>query len=413
MVFLRPFKLFFTYDKEIRDSIAEVENLANEQADKGSDATKGTFKNTEYEYKNLLQDLRLLTKFLDEDLKSTYDLRRAIRDGTAPEIEYADLWHLFKLSDVVVTRSNRSQAFRVVNFTGGREPLIHRMDEEKDRTRPVDGFAVDCCTVQFDGSEYVPKLHKFSIRRFNGRQPIRSLEVYPLELDSDSDTLREEMLSQGRQYLEMMRPAFRHRMFRGRTLDESPQELEAQVIVDIAMAVNANPEWRLNRRLVEDELTAHDLRETQMRPACEHIAEGCCASDYIVKDLKLNSFMSDPFRRDYGGLCAPRTADELKGDIILLPSWVHGFVLRLRQWVTLKMADLFEVPFENDFNELMVSESHKQTLLAVVQTHENASTTSSSGAQSGHSVGSTLDLVKGKGAGLILLLHGEPGEMRP
>lgn len=82
-------------------------------------------------------------------------------------------------------------------------------------------------------------------------------------------------------------------------------------------------------------------------------------------------------------------------------------MLRSRQWVTLNIGDLSEVQFENNFDELMFSSSHKQTIVALVETHENARTSPTQGPRS---VGPALDLVKGKGAGLIILLHGEPGE---
>lgn len=413
-VLLRPFKLLFVYEQEIKESVQEVEALLQsaEQGDEGDEVKKGTFMNQEFKYKDLLQDLKLLIEFYDVDLKPTFDLRQNIRDGTAINIDYADLWHLFEVGDVVITRSNRAQAFRVVNFTGGRDKLINRLPEEKDKKQSfsVDGFVVDCVSICFDGTDYVPKLNRFSIRKFIGNQPITSLEVYPLKFDKNSNTMRQEFVSQGRKYLDLTRSPFSHKMFKGNTLDEPSQELDAQVIVDITLAVSTEPDWRPSRRVTEEDLTASDARETVMRPFCEHslFSEGCCGSDYIFKDLDMNHSKFTPSQRDHGGLFGPRDASELKEeDLILLPNWVHGFVLRSRQWVTLKMADLSEVQFENDFDELMFSDSHKQTILALVKTHENGRTASPTDAPT---VGAALDLVKGKGTGLILLLHGEPGK---
>ncbi|KAF7549935.1 hypothetical protein G7Z17_g6069 [Cylindrodendrum hubeiense] len=407
LVILRPFKPLVIYEQAIRESETEIKNLV-EEAEKSEEKGKGigTFNDVSFEYKDLLRDLRLLIEFLDKDLKPTLDLRKSLRDGSATEIEYADLWHLFELGDIAVARSNKEQAFKVVNFTGGRHPLINKMSDEDSRAPPVDGFTVDCCSIQFDGTHYVPKLHKLSIAKFTGPRPISSLEISPLKFHPNSKALHEEFLSQGRQYLDITSSPFCHKMLRGRTLDEPPQDLEAQIIVDMVMAVKTEPEWRPTQRIAEEDLTKSDLRETKMQSHCNHnLDEGCCGSDIVFKDQEMNCIENAPFRRDYGGLFVPRPADELKEDIVLLPIWVHGFVLRLRQWVTVKVSDLVEVSFENDFSKLMISENHKQTVLALVQTHENVKTIGPSKSQS---LGASLDLVKGKGTGLILLLHGEP-----
>lgn len=413
VVLLRPFKLLFKYEQLIRESVSDVEKRVEETegTEKKGEVGKAMFNNIEFKWKDLLRDLKLLIEFLDDDLSSTFELRESIKDGTVTDIDYNDLWHLFDLGETVVAKGKREQAYRVINYAGGREPLVHIMENERDRVPPIHGFAVDCCSLRFNGVDYVPNLHTFCIRRYLGRRPISSLEIYPLRLDPDADVLREALLVQGRYYLESTKQPFYHRMHRGRTLDEPPQELEGQVIVDIAMALNAMPDWTPTSDINPNDLTQNDLRETHLPPWCGHglWSESCCGADTIFKDLEMASWLSHPFLRDYGGLSGPRTADELSDDLILLPAWVHGFILRLRKWATLRLDDLSEVPFDNDFNELMISPTHKQTILALVDTHEKSRASPFSKTQS---IGTSLDLVKGKGTGLILLLHGEPGMLR-
>lgn len=90
---------------------------------------------------------------------------------------------------------------------------------------------------------------------------------------------------------------------------------------------------------------------------------------------------------------------------MLLPGDIHGFVLRNRQWITLRIADLSEVRFDNSFDELMLPERHKSAIQALVRVHEDAAGKGTT------TIGSSIDVVKGKGTGLILLLHGEPGQL--
>lgn len=363
-----------------------------------------------YNYSDLLRELKLLVKFLDVDLKPTFDLRSAISKGTATDIEYGDLWHLFKVGDTVISPYDRTQAFRVVNIAGGRAPLIRKLDDPSRSSNDVGGFAVDCYSLCYDGANYVPILKHFLIRRYKGIRAIKSLEVYPLKLEQDWQARWGELESQGQQYLELTRSPFSYRVVRGETIDEPSQHLDTHVIVDITLAVNIEPEWRQVKKASVSDFTKFDERETQMPASCSHsaLSEGCCGSDYVFKDLEMNYPGFASYKQHYEGLPGPRTAEELKHeDLILLPSWVHAFVLRNRQWVTVRMSDLSEVVFNNNFDELMFqTPSQKHTIVALVETHENAKAVSTQGT---HSVGAGLDLVKGKGAGLIMLLHGPPG----
>ncbi|KAH8885480.1 hypothetical protein GQ53DRAFT_628393, partial [Thozetella sp. PMI_491] len=416
VILLRPFKLLIGYEKEIRASIKSVENMesiTDEPEDKKLKKKRiGKLRGCEFAYDDLLHELKLLIEFMDTDLKPTFDLCKAIRDGNAIEIEYADLWHLFRPGDIVVNRSKKEQAFRVVSITGGRSPLVHRMRYEEEKIHPVDGFVVDCCSLCFNGTEYVPKLKKFSIRSFSGRRPITSLEVYPMRFEESAEKVRRRFLAQGRKYLDLTRLPFSHRVCRGNTLDQPSQEIDTQVIVDMALAISVDSSRKIAKSITEEDFTKNDPRETRLPTFCDHQnpEEGCCGGDVGFKDMNMNRLRFNPFRQqNYDGLLGPRRAEELKEeDLILLPNWVYAYVLRSRQWATVKMDDLSEVQFENNLDELMLSPSHKQTILALVDSRESARVAGTTGTGS-QPIGAALDLVKGKGVGLIILLHGEPG----
>jgi hypothetical protein len=410
VLFLRPFKLFMLYETEIRQSLQEVETMVRRQTEVSSEETGD---NQEFDNNDLLEDLKLLIKFFDEDLKPTFDLRLKIQVGSATDIEYPDLWHLFRRGDFVMSQSNREQAYQVINYSGGRDPLVEFITQPNEKVHPVNGFTLDCCNLGFDGNSYVPKLEKFSIRKFPGRQPITSLSVYPLRFDSKADRLRSTFLDRGVRFLQLTSSPFSHKMLTGKTLDEPSHDMDAQVVIDMTLAININPIWRPKTEISEDDLTEPDGRETRSPTSCKHMrgTEGCCGSDYIFKDLEIGKLDLSTYLRENSHLLSPRKGQDLKEEErILLPYWVYGFVLRTRQWITLRIEDLSEVKFENDFDELLLPDSHKQTVQALVKTHENARSKSSTGTSS---VGAGLDLVKGKGTGLIILLHGEPGRYRP
>lgn len=412
VVFLRPFKLFVRYDREIRQSLQELEATVRNkkpQSESQEDLSEEE-KNKAFEDEDLLEDLKLVVEFLDVDMKPVFDLRRQIEDATATEIEYPDLWHLFERGEMVLNQSDQSHAYRVVNYTGGREPLVDRLKKKDEKIEPVDGFVVDCLSLQFDGTNYVPKLEKFSIRRFHGRRPVTSLPVYPLKLHPEAGRFESKFSEQGSLFLDLTRDQFRHKMMTGKTIDDPPQDVDGQVVVDIAMALNLNPEWQPESSITEANLTVSDKRETQMPPFCHHnrLDEGCCGSDVVDKDLELDQLELSKYFQESARFLAPRSEEELdEEELMLLPHWVYAFVLRSRRWVKLTTANLSDVVFENDFGALLLPEQQKRTIQALVATHENSESNVGSG---GRTVGSGIDIVKGKGTGLILLLHGEPGQ---
>lgn len=414
-VFLRPFKLFVKYQHRIRQSLVDLQLQVDESKDASSPADAANKNRNDlygsedfkFDDEDLLADLKLLVDVLDNDLQPTFHLAKCISNGTASTIEFADLWHLFDYGTIVVLQSDEARAYRVINFTGGREPLTPMMTKEEERVPALDGFVIDCLGLTFDGSDFVPTLHKFKIHRFPGSRPISSLSVYPLAFHKNSQSLSDGLRSRGQRFMDITNPPFSHHFMTGRTLDETSHDVEAPVIVDMAAAFNSVVQWRPKTAVESNDLTKADPRETFLVSKCKHTwqdSEGCCGHDTIFKDHSMDVKRAALFNQNNGQLLGPRGRAELTDDdLLLLPDRVHGFVLRNRQWVTMKVTDLSEVKYLNNFEKLLLPEKHKTSILALVNTHERVQQ------ESGTSVGAALDLVRGKGAGLIMLLHGAPG----
>nr|RBQ94390.1 hypothetical protein FVER53263_09902 [Fusarium verticillioides] len=422
MVFLRPFKFFIKHEAAIKKSVADIE--AKVKKEEKEDSKRSSVKKTtgkkefdlnqrQFDAKDLLEDLKLLVMFLDTDLRPTFDLRQQIRDGTAVEIEYADLRHLFERGDLVVAKGNPAYARIVVNVAGGREPLISRANKaEEQHSTPVNGFVVDCISLGSNGSSFVPKIERFSIRKFHGLQPISSLLLYPLKFDPDADTLRDRFLEGGRNFSQVASSPFCHKRAAGRTVDEPSINLDAEVVVDMTLAMNTRSEWRLDSSITRDDFTKNDIREVLERSWCKHTSEytySCCGSDIIFNDLQLDDLDAQEFHKKKGYMLQPITLEDLTEEhLMIMRPFVHAFVLRSRQWVTIRSEDLQEVIFRNSFDDLVLPDNHKTTVQALVTTHEKGRSPLSSSPEK-PSIGSVLDLVQGKGSGLVILLHGPPG----
>lgn len=412
-VFLRPFKLLVENEEQIHQSLLDLRsNLGKDQPQTNKLAggsrhkQEGTMIN-----EDIQKDLNLLVEFLDQDLKPTFDLRRHLADSTATDIEFADLWHLFRRGMIVISPSNETQAYRVINFTGGRELLRASMVHEMDRTRPGhNGFIIDCLALAYNGLDFVPKLHKFTIMRYSGSRSISSLPIFPLKFHENSQSLRLIMHSRARRFMEVTAPPFSHHMMTGKTVDEASHDVDGRVIIDMATAINTIPKWKLPTQVNEGDLTKVDLRETSLKSYCHHMAsgDGCCGDDFVAKDLTMDQENLSTYMNSNSSIFGPRQATELEDDdLILLPDCVHGYVLRNRQWVTMRLSDISDIKFDNDFEDLILPVQEKKTILALMKAYE---TDKFNGAKN---IGARLDLVKGKGSGLVVLLHGEPGTYDP
>ena len=151
-----------------------------------------------------------------------------------------------------------------------------------------------------------------------------------------------------------------------------------------------------------------DVRETLEFLDHKCLLEGCCQNTPIHKDflvdrqrharmLENKGFMHD-FIESHNELT--------EEDYLVCPCWVHGHVLRSRKWVLLDVSLVQDIKEGGSgFDSLVLPDGHRETLLALVQTHSKGKKL-----ETGLKVENRqMDLVRGKGKGLIILLHGAPG----
>ncbi|KAL3420930.1 hypothetical protein PVAG01_07375 [Phlyctema vagabunda] len=418
VVFLRPFKLLVTWAKEIRYSFDKlrkiIEATSRESETQKPDKTQRSGNTTHQPSVKLqldillLKDLELLLHVLDNDLKPIFTLRDKIRDGTLHTIEYHDLWHLFEFGDDIFDSSDMSNVYRVVAHTGGRQPLVESLPlYPQSRVHPIQGFVIDCYSLTFNGKGYGPKRRQLKIAKFNGMRRIIELSVFPVKFVTNVMSLRSSLIDRGYRYLDITSTPYLHQTYIGSSLDEVPEEIESQVIIDIELAINKNPEWEVTLGIERDNIEPFDERETFIPGFHPLDQEGYNGGDVAHKDLDWDQKRAFHYLESNRHLFSLRKSNELlENEKILLPFFVYGFVLRSRKWASLNIDKISNVLYESDFESLVLPPGHKETVRAMVNSHSH-------GAQNSErrdlGIGSTMDLVRGKGKGLIILLHGEPG----
>ncbi|GME51070.1 hypothetical protein CAC42_2026 [Neofusicoccum parvum] len=192
--------------------------------------------------------------------------------------------------------------------------------------------------------------------------------------------------------------------------DSKSEQINSEVIVDFEQAYVD----RITRPVAidfDDDVIMHDYREVdEIVPGNTHCKEdGCCTSDLIHCDYDIdNDLREKHYKHGYDSpMLEARSEIETDKDRRLLPSQVHGFVLKKRKWATLSTApsSLKEVESLNFWKDLVLDSTTKDLVEAQVMQHlQKAEDEKKEG--SGANLG---EFISGKGRSLVILLHGPPG----
>lgn len=186
-------------------------------------------------------------------------------------------------------------------------------------------------------------------------------------------------------------------------------QIESQVIIDSNLAYRKHPEkapeFGLKSWMEDDNRI---VKEACGIPGCTE----CFKDRYIYDDHRTDRQRTIDFINDNKGLLRPmKHSEKLSDDFkLLLTNRVFGFVLRSRKWYFLNIDSIRPIQRHSEgFNSLVLPEGVPQLVEGLVQAHSphntNAPPTSNGPERERHQV----DVVQGKGKGLIILLHGVPG----
>ncbi|KAK4448913.1 hypothetical protein QBC34DRAFT_300198 [Podospora aff. communis PSN243] len=469
VVLLRPFRVLVHYSVPIRSRIAQMEHtLAQMQVSAASESKEASGSSPSMEQEGVppaanlgldpdiptkplaldpgrivsttqLAHLRCLLNFMDTDIAGRINY---LNSPSCEKVVFSDLWHLFHPGGHVI-RNDGKQAYRIlrVNSVPHRavDPISRWLDKSlaKEEETPL---CVECVHLDFDGKQLGPISTMFRIQRFERERLITSLEIYPLRfhplakpasgtpsLETDS-LLWEQLVNRGRKFLRVSAVhlgAIRPMYYAGPT-SITKDEIESPVVVDFEAAFAID---RIKNGWKPDLETligsgSDEAADTKM---CE---ADCCISDTIYDDSYVEALRNKEFmgsllpksREDMPSvLVVPRpinnknTEDGLtEDDLAIMSHRVFGFVLRSPQldltYLTDIQPSLFQYSNTGDddnetdqtsFDRLVLPDGHKDMILSLVTQHFRDKESAKNETD--------LDIVRGKGKGLILLLHGAPG----
>ncbi|KAI4262402.1 MAG: hypothetical protein L6R42_002424, partial [Xanthoria sp. 1 TBL-2021] len=337
----------------------------------------------------------------------------AIVNHELEKIGFRDLWLLFKPGDLVITSQKPHLARRVLRVHGGRPLLTKNHTDPEDapsgintyedpgRKAGISPFVIVSVGIDFDGAKFGPIHETTDISKFDDEKNIVELEIYPMGFSKNAKALREILLNRGQRFAQL--GSFKHKRYTGLSLTDPAEEIDSEVIVDFTSAFR-----QLHAR--KPLLGIRDF----VHPDCRELYEDACTGNEcfrlshnpICDDTQLDNFLSDAIiNAETNGLLheSPYDSQALSEDqLILLPYRVQGYSLRSLPLNIDHLSDTAndDAPesASSDFDDLVIREEYKRAVKALVKSH-------SLSPGNRHQV----DLVRGKGKGLIILLHGVPG----
>ncbi|KAL7935954.1 hypothetical protein V8C35DRAFT_296461 [Trichoderma chlorosporum] len=453
LVMIRPFRALVYYNKEIRDKFTQLKEKfgygkasqeevkpANDQDEATSDETKsgaeGKEASEEEEFTNsstAYEHMSCLIDFMDYTIQARIDYLSINQPRT---ISFNHLWYLFKPGDDVVAQGRR-QAYRVISITStGHKVTPPWRTWRRDESEPNSHITLFCVYIDFDGKQLGPVSKSFVISKFDGEKAITALEVYPIRFaeapvpsyqqnregapkESSEGSFQKELIDRGKMFIDVAN--VKHMHYNGFTL-EARDEVDSQVMVDFAEAFAATQSsvWQPEiESLIGKDLGGSGSSED------ETCSAACCEGEHIYNDNYVNktrnenyiaSLMPGPDEPNDEPSVAiyPRPLKEITAskntltddDLIIMSYRVFGFVLRSRKWAQLDLKYLSPVSEgskeQTAFDQLVLPKQHKDIVYCLVDQHFRNK-------EARVSDNEEVDIIRGKGKGLILLLHGSPG----
>ncbi|KAI0118733.1 hypothetical protein GGR51DRAFT_497428 [Nemania sp. FL0031] len=377
-----------------------------------------------------------LTRFVVLIEKHIVPLWNRATDTNHRMFRFSDLWMAFQPGELLYCLpQNTKNDQNIKMYQTAWRLLTPVLTSEGDVIwkTPNVSFDIHAYYIDYDGVSYVPIYHKFIIQKFEGERDITTFNIFPLRFIKDGDIIKDALREQGTRFRQAITE--KYLSYDGWTLicgpvDDSSdsgkslpvEHVDGDVIIDFAEGYKS--EARLvdlaptsRRRLGDydyskwfdeddgiwivhwkpfangDRLEKHfDIRERIQ--SLEKYTEKL-ATEHVSRPEFLKKAM--------GG---ERIEDLDEDDLLLLPRRVIAYSLRERRFMMLDTQSLTRLSAsDNAFNDLMIDSSHRVMIMSLVKSHLEKRTAQ----KLRPTIGMNQDLIRGKGSGLVILLHGVPG----
>ena len=410
------------------------------------------------------EEIKCYMEFVTTRLLPSYHKFDHLDHSHRAKVKYADLWSLFRTGELLFQREDsRTDALRSDpesrrSLSGrhkgprlwrlhsiGSEELdweVHNLDDglgSLRRTAMGQPKAIELCAyyIDFDGLSYSAVNRDFEISVFDGEKEITELEVYPARFRKDASDIIKTLQKRGNRFRQLLLQSHLAVEHDGWTLTHDPtgnvlsdsrgvkiqaEYIDSDVIIDFNEAFQVCPQWKPSfMSYVKDDFepaTRYDKfaiitwSDNHRTTVLQKVTETVISFDDI-ESLEWNAladednFATDPTMRTAEANDAKQKfGDE---DLALLPSRLLVYSLRHRKFINADVGSLKPITIVPDpFKDLKISDDYKRLIKATVRDHFEKKRIQKDLETNGNE-SIDQDFIRGKGKGLVILLHGAPG----
>jgi len=309
--------------------------------------------------------LNLLLDFVNEEFKETIEESDNLREQGL--MSYPHLWTIFRPGCTVYAPVfGQPRAFTLINYSYvcGDFPGLNLIIE----------------FVDFDGEDCGTRTTNRLVAAFSGAEHINDLSAFPIEWHKDPEGVKMQLISRGRRWEQHAGMHFCN--YKGVALEYTPcgisrYNMEGRVVVDTKTSHRLNANYAFN---VSPFKSDEDKVSKRRRIRADQYDE-----EENVETLDL--VPEEQLELD------PLTDEQC----MLANAMLRGFSFTEKKWFDFFIGQLSAPGWNADcFDQLVLPAAQKDLVRALVATHAE------------QNLGFD-DIVKGKGKGLIMVLHGPPG----
>lgn len=291
-----------------------------------------------------------------------------------------------------------------------------------------------CYYIDFDGESYGAISKAFDIEFFTGeREVVKLTGLYPLRFVKDWEASLSQLETDGAKVVDCI--TRRYGYYSGWSITKSPMgdglqdlkseagnvikspdHIESEVLVDYVETFNVAPSWKPDLTKITssdlvfssevdkialntwDSLATHELLNSR---------EDIMITDDGIEEYDLNDLLKrEPLLGGAGD--AKQGPPTTRRDFALLPKRIFAYAVWERKFVNIDSRYLKPAnekgKEDETFKKLEIDPRNKRMIESLVHAHFLKKKESEDGIELG-----SQDLIRGKGRGVVILLHGVPG----
>lgn len=394
---------------------------------------KGGYASDSEETKQARAHTKLLLDFMRKELDESFvldDIESAQPSGL---IEFANIWLLYPPGTVVYTKEEGEYEAFVVDSVKG----VERSHKRRSGIHTYTRLELTCWSINYDGEVFGRVWSQHEIFPFRGPKEISSLDLIPEKFLPDAEKVKSDLRARGQKFWALQGQNYRE--FTGQVWSGHMGEESTRVMIDrltyqrrqnwpISINNKTGPATAVSKNWRDDKLGQHPRypppppapyddygRKGRPRPRGPRYnnygdeiiqvergnPDSDCDEDASYAGLYTHVERSRPAMRadskwkQYDLLQPDSQPDSLA--LLLCPQQVHGYCFREKIWKLLNVNQLKHVNFrKNAWDRLVLDDESKDIVQAMAASYVDKSA-------------KLDDLIAGKGAGLVALLHGPPG----